>query len=320
MGPRIARMTRMKNGAMRASSTSATLCLGRCGGSAASGTCAFRRSGPDWRFKLRNEEFSVVFRVIRGLSSLIACPAPRGRAFCASSFGHFHGPMELRLIPHLVTHPAMKRSLLFAGVAIATATVTFAAISKSGTRLTPRRVAEINALSTEPRPAKVTVTISGISKIRMATDKSKASMELIRDLRYPTEFAPPEAPKEALKARAKPAEGGAFPVTPTTPLAFETLNTGWTITLSASAVGSMVELYGTADFVEADLVNAGYGALSGPIYSDDGILITPNKLQMPKSSTTTTRFHLFALPGESYEVTLYRGNKAETHTVTVTPE
>jgi len=214
----------------------------------------------------------------------------------------------------------MKHSLFLAGVALATATVTVAAISKPGTALTPRRVAEINALSAEPRLAQVNVAISGISKIRMATDKSKVTMEMIREFRYPTEFAPPEVSKEALKPKAKPEDGGVFPVTPTTPRAFETLNTGWTITLTAGAVGSMVELYGSADFVEADLVNAGYGALSGPIYSDDGILITPNKLQMPKSSTTTTRFHLFAVPGESYEVTLYRGNKAEKHTVTVRPD
>jgi len=54
--------------------------------------------------------------------------------------------------------------------------------------------------------------------------------------------------------------------------------------------------------------------------SEQGEVITPNKLEQPKSLTTTTRFHLFAVPGETYDVTLYRGGKAEKHTVTVTAE
>jgi hypothetical protein len=214
----------------------------------------------------------------------------------------------------------MKHSLRLAGLALATAVVSVAAVSTRSHRLTPQRVAEINALNAEHQPARVSVAISGISKIKMATDESKAVMEMIREYRYPIAFTPPDASKMPPAAKSKATEGGAFPITPTTPLAFETLDTGWTITLQARAVGGMIALFSTADFVEADGVNAGYGALSGPIYTEDGILITANKITMPKSRTTTTRFHIFAIPGESYEVTLYRGDKAEKHTVTVTAE
>ena len=64
----------------------------------------------------------------------------------------------------------------------------------------------------------------------------------------------------------------------------------------------------------------GYGAIAGPIYTEQGDVITPNKLDQPKLQTTTTRFNIFAMPGESYEVTLYRGAKSEKHIVTVKPE
>ena len=53
---------------------------------------------------------------------------------------------------------------------------------------------------------------------------------------------------------------------------------------------------------------------------EQGGLLTPNKLDQPKLQTTTTRFNLFAVPGESYEVTFYRGDKSEKHTVTVSTE
>ena len=65
------------------------------------------------------------------------------------------------------------------------------------------------------------------------------------------------------------------------------------------------------------MVNGGYGEISGPLYAPDGKTSISNKLDQPRIQTTTTRFHLFALPGKSYEVTLYRGDKREKHLVTV---
>ena len=64
--------------------------------------------------------------------------------------------------------------------------------------------------------------------------------------------------------------------------------------------------------------DGGYGPVAGPIYSEQGDLISPNKLQQPRFETLSTRFHLFALPGEPYDVTLQYGGKAKKHKVTVT--
>ncbi|MEP6667510.1 MAG: hypothetical protein ABJF10_00070 [Chthoniobacter sp.] len=207
----------------------------------------------------------------------------------------------------------MKHSFLFAGLALAVAAVTVAAVSKpSAKQLTPQRVAEVNALSNAANLDRVAVKISGFPAVTVASGGKKAVVELIREFRYPTEFDPPVASTTLV--------AGNFPVTPTTPRAFETINVGWTITLSTKARGGLIDVYGVADFVEVDLVTGGYGALAGPILTDKGDVITPNKLEQPKSLTTTTRFHIFAVPGESYDVTLYRGGKAEKHTVTVTAE
>lgn len=213
----------------------------------------------------------------------------------------------------------MKHSILSAGLALATAAVTVAAISKPAKHLTLQRVAEVNAL-TDANPAlpKVTVSISGIGKMSAVSDGSRAALEMSREYRFPIAFDPPVASKDLVGGKAP--SGNNFPVTPTTPTEFETLNTGWRVTLTTKARGGLTEVYGVADFVEVDLIGGGYGALSGPIVSDRGVLITPNRVELPKTKTTTTRFHIFALPGESYDITLYRGDKAETHTVTVAAE
>src|SRR5678815_1788136 len=52
----------------------------------------------------------------------------------------------------------------------------------------------------------------------------RAVIEIIREFRYPTEFDPPQIPQTF-----NGTGGGSFPVTPTTPTAFETRNTGVTL-------------------------------------------------------------------------------------------
>jgi hypothetical protein len=134
-------------------------------------------------------------------------------------------------------------------------------------------------------------------------------IEVIREFRFPSKFKTAQAGADGSNISA-----------PTTPTAFEKVNTGWTIRLTAQPHGKLIAIQGIADYVEAELVNGGYGPITGPIHTDQGKLISPNVLHQPKVQTTTTRFHLFALPGESYEVTLYRGAKAEKHMVSVTAE
>jgi hypothetical protein len=94
-----------------------------------------------------------------------------------------------------------------------------------------------------------------------------------------------------------------------TPRAFETTNAGWTIHLTARPAGKLIALSGTAEYVEVQMMNGGYGAVAGPIYHNKGELLSPNVVHQPKSTTTSTCFHIFALPGEPYEVTLSAGSK-----------
>ncbi len=200
---------------------------------------------------------------------------------------------------------------------IAVACAAVAATPKAQKRLTPRQLFELTAPSGKAAHPKIyKVEISDLGSASLPAAKPEGEIQSIREFRFPTEFEPPEA-----------AANGAPVITPLTPTAFETVNTGWTIRLTAKPAGrigkpagKLVALYGVADFVAAELVRGGYGAIAGPIYTEQGEVITLNKLDQPKFQTTTTRFHIFALPGEPYAITLYRGAKAEKHIVTVTTE
>jgi hypothetical protein len=215
------------------------------------------------------------------------------------------------------------RSLI---IVLTIACVAVAANSPARKRLTLQRIAELTGPA-EMQPAKYySVEISaltipspipgqtgkpfpvsdGPARIKLPVANPKGTLEFIRELRYPTEFDPPRA-----------ANDGSAIVAPVTPNAFETINTGWTISLSAKPSGKLVALSAKADYVEAELMNGGYGAVAGPIYNARGELLSPNVVHQPKVKTTSTTFHIFAVPGESYEVTLYRGDKAETHTIKV---
>lgn len=205
---------------------------------------------------------------------------------------------------------------------IAVASVAIAATPQTK-RLTPQRIAELTAISDDPKPTRYTVAISGLdivglvnrlapassASITFSADKPEAGLEFIREFRFPTKFQPPQADAS-----------GASLIAPPNPAAFETVNTGWSIRLSARQQGKLVAIAGAADFTTAEFVPGDYGPLSGPIYTEDGKLISPNKYHQPRIQTTTTHFHIFAVPGEPYEVTLYRGAKIEKHTVTVTVE
>jgi hypothetical protein len=165
---------------------------------------------------------------------------------------------------------------------------------------------------TQPRsgavnPKSYKVEISGIGSATLPADKPEGKIESIRELIYPTKFDPPQT-----------AANGAPIVTPTSPTAFETVNTGWTVRLSAKPHGKLIAVSAVADHVEGEMVPGGYGAIAGPVYNDQGEVLTPNKVDQPRLQTTSTRFHIFALPGEPYEVTLFRGAKTEKHIVTVT--
>ena len=128
-------------------------------------------------------------------------------------------------------------------------------------------------------------------------------------MRFPNEFDPPAASADQPSV-----------IVPLTPTAFNAIDTGWSIRFSAVPHGKLVAISGTADYVDAKLVPGGYGAVAGTIFAEDGGIISPNRLDQPRIQTTTTHFQIFAVSGETYDVTLYRGEKAEKHSISVLAE
>jgi hypothetical protein len=195
-------------------------------------------------------------------------------------------------------------------ISLAAVAITAAAITKSAKAvLTPERIRGLTAPTDAPMPKGYKVTISGLGSctLQAGAPLAQGALEAIREFRFPIRFEPPKS-------------DGEDKVSPTTPSAFETVNTGWTVHLSATPHGRLVGIAGVADYVTAQLRPGGYGPVAGPIHTNDGELLSPNKLDQPKVQTTSTHFHIFAVPGESYEVTFYRGDASEKHTVTVTAE
>ncbi|EDY18583.1 hypothetical protein CfE428DRAFT_3968 [Chthoniobacter flavus Ellin428] len=203
----------------------------------------------------------------------------------------------------------MNTPLRAALVCLAIISIAVAATPNTRTRLTAQRIADLTAPAEGPHPKGYKIEISGLGSSLLAAAKPEGEILSVRELHFPSEFKPPQA-----------AANGAPGITPTTPTAFETVNTGWSVRLTAKPHGKVIAVYGIADYVEAELVAGGYGVVAGPIYTEKGEVITPNKLDQPKLQTTTTRFNIFAVAGESYEVTLYRGAKSEKHIVTVSAE
>ena len=150
------------------------------------------------------------------------------------------------------------------------------------------------------------IEVSGLGEVELSAAKAEGDITLPQQAIFPTEYQP-------LRAAQR---GSPLAIEPSTPTNFEKVNTGWTIRLNAKPLGKLVAVSGVADYVEAVAVPAGYGAVAGPVYSGETV-VTPNVMKMAKVQTTTTRFQVFAVPGEGYEVTLYHGDKAEKHQVTV---
>jgi hypothetical protein len=227
----------------------------------------------------------------------------------------------------------IMNTLLRTAILLLTVTFVSVAAEPKNSKLTPEKLALLTATDGVPKYSTCKVTIAGLAStpatkpaigfpnpeptrknepasIQLKPDGKPVVLEWIREFRFPTDF-------ESAKTVAKDVPAAITPVTPT---AFETVNTGWTIKLAARQQGRLLAITGSADYVEAEMVRGGYGTAAEPIYSNDGKLISPNKITLPKFQTTTSRFFIFAAPGESCEVTLFRGKKAEKHTVTVTAE
>jgi len=128
----------------------------------------------------------------------------------------------------------------------------------------------------------------------------RAVIEIVREFRYPTQFEPPQIPQSfsvrdtnsgVLGTGASTGASGAFPVTPTTPTAFETRNTG--VTLEVEPVvgpdGVTIDLNLVPQVVEFE----GFINYGSPIQTTStnilgqtsSVILTPNIINQPIFST-----------------------------------
>ncbi|MFT5632314.1 MAG: general secretion pathway protein D [Rubritalea sp.] len=142
----------------------------------------------------------------------------------------------------------------------------------------------------------------------------RATIEIIREFIYPTEYEPPELPQSVgvgggLGGGAGQAAGGnIFPVTPATPTAFETRNTG--VTLEVEPIlgedGYTIDLTFKPEIVEFEgfinygspIQSPGTDALGNPIT----ITITENRIEMPVFSTRRVNTSLTIYDGHTVAV------------------
>ncbi|MEA3209975.1 MAG: ral secretion pathway protein [Chthoniobacter sp.] len=128
----------------------------------------------------------------------------------------------------------------------------------------------------------------------------RAVIEIIREFRYPTEFDPPQIPQN-FGGQGTNGGGGAgvtinlpqsFPVTPTTPTAFETRNTGVTLevepnvgpdgyTIDLNLVPQVVEFEGFINY-GSPISSSSINILTGQPLT---LILTPNVINQPIFST-----------------------------------
>ena len=131
----------------------------------------------------------------------------------------------------------------------------------------------------------------------LAKSGESATIEVIREFIYPTEYEPPELPQEvgvtSQNADAGVGGGGAqiFPVTPATPTGFETRNTGVTLEIEPT-IGEnnySIDLRFAPELVEFEgFINYGspIQTLGQDIFGNPvSITITENRIEMPVFAT-----------------------------------
>jgi len=125
----------------------------------------------------------------------------------------------------------------------------------------------------------------------MAKPGAKATIEIIREFIYPTEYEPPELPNAVggnVGAGNLVGGGGTtFPVTPATPTTFETKNTGVTLEIepNVGANDSVIDLRFAPQIVEFEgFINYG-SPITSPATNALGnptqVTITENRIEMP---------------------------------------
>ncbi|MDC1406362.1 type II and III secretion system protein [Akkermansiaceae bacterium] len=131
----------------------------------------------------------------------------------------------------------------------------------------------------------------------LAKSGESATIEVIREFIYPTEYEPPELPQSVgTTSQTADADGGGggaqiFPVTPATPTGFETRNTGVTLEIEPT-IGEnnySIDLRFAPELVEFEgfinygspIQTLGQDILGNPV----SITITENRIEMPVFAT-----------------------------------
>ncbi len=150
-----------------------------------------------------------------------------------------------------------------------------------------------------------------------AKSSQKATIEIIREFIYPTEYDPPELPQSVGQTGSiglggllggGGGGGGSFPVTPATPTAFETRNTGVTLEIEPviSENDFVIDLRFVPEIVEFEgFINYGSPILSGGVdvlgNSSDSV-ITENRIEMPVFSSRRVSTQLTVYDGYTVAV------------------
>ena len=133
----------------------------------------------------------------------------------------------------------------------------------------------------------------------------RAVIEIVREFRYPTQFQPPQIPQTVGSFSGQSSgtlipvgNSGTTPVTPTTPTAFETRNTGVTlevepvvgpdgVTIDLNLVPQVVEFEGFINYGSPILSPSSsiLNTLTGGIITSPASVITPNVINQPIFST-----------------------------------
>ncbi len=133
----------------------------------------------------------------------------------------------------------------------------------------------------------------------------RATIEIIREFRYPTEFDPPKIPTNfggSTSGIGSNATIAVFPVTPTTPTAFETRNTGVTLevdptvgpdgyTIDLTLVPQVVEFEGFINYgspistINPSLLGLGSTIAAATGAANASVVLTQNVINQPIFST-----------------------------------
>jgi len=147
-----------------------------------------------------------------------------------------------------------------------------------------------------------------------AKSGQKATIEIIREFIYPTEYEPPELPNTVGSSFVDTgglglgSSASTFPVTPATPTAFETRNTGVTLEIEPTIADNdlVIDLRFVPEIVEFEgFINYGSPIQSTGTNSDGDVVpvtITENRIEMPVFSSRRVNTQLTIYDGYTVAV------------------